>query len=213
MIWVKKYRGLKMGGCGSGSYYRYKSKPTTDGYLNLDLRSLKKRGWLVPNTRQTIAWSRNDKQIGAITYLLTNNTITLIYTHTPRGREPESIEDKIHLIKTPCNFGGERTWFCCPSCLAKALVLYGGKYFRCRKCIGLVNPSSNESKLDRSRRALAKYQRKLAPDMPLSSHDGTRWLHKPKWMRYKTYSEIKRKASMKEDEMNQYFMAAIQNIL
>lgn len=202
-----------MGGRGSGDYIRSNSKPTTDNFLKLDLRMLNKRGWLVPNVNQTITWSRNDNVIGRISYVLSSNKITLLYAHGTSSNQPESINDEIQLIKTSCNFGGERTWFCCPSCSKKVLVLFGGKYFRCRQCKGVVYASSNESQLDRSRRALAKYQSILAPDLALCSADGTRGLHKPKGMRYKTYFDIKKRASEKEDEMNQYFMAAIQNII
>jgi hypothetical protein len=202
-----------MGGRGSGSYVRYSSKPTTDNYLKLDLRMLKNRGWLTPNVRQTITWSRNDNVTGRISYVPSSNKITLLYEFGASSNEPESINDEIALVTTPCNFGGERTWFCCPSCSKKVLVLFGGKYFRCRKCVGVVYASSNESKLDRSRRALAKYQDILAPDLKLCSGDGTRGLHKPKGMRYKTYFDIKKRASEKEDEMNRYFMAAMQRFI
>ncbi|KXI28973.1 hypothetical protein [Paraglaciecola hydrolytica] len=202
-----------MGGRGSGSYSRYNSKPTTDNYLKLDLRVLKKRGWLTPNINQTLTWSRNDNVIGAISYVLSNDSITLLYEHGASSNEPESINDQIPLIKTSCNFGGERIWFCCPSCMRKALVLFGGKYFRCRICRGAIHPSVNENKLDRSRRALAKYQTILAPDKSLSAADGTRNLHKPKGMRYKTYFEIKKRASEKEDDMNQYFITSMKRYL
>lgn len=202
-----------MGGRGSGSYSRYNAKPTTDSYLKIDLRELRKCGWLDSNLSHTLTWSRNDYVLGKISYVPSSDSITLLYQYDANGNEPESINDEIQLIKTPCNFGGERTWFCCPTCMNKVLVLFGGKYFRCRSCKGAIHPSVNESKLDRSRRALAKYQSILAPDLKLCSADGTRGLHKPKGMRYKTYFDIKKRASEKEDEMNRYFLAVIQKFI
>lgn len=202
-----------MGGRGSGNHYPTKSAILTTDFLELDLRVLKKRGWLKPNATTTLTWSRNGKQTGQISYVLEQHTITLHYNYRQNGSDWQSIEDPIKLIKTPCHFGGERTWFNCPSCSSKALVLYGGKYFRCRKCKRAVHPSVNEAKYDRSRRALARYQEKLAPDIPLSAYDGVRELTKPKWMRYKTYFDIKYKGAEKEDEVNRYFIAAADKLI
>lgn len=200
-----------MGGRGSGSYYRYnRSSNLTTDYLDLDLRVFKKKGWLKPNTTNSITWSRNGNKIGNISYRLTDDTMTLLYNVRTRGEEEwQPIEEDIRVIKTPCHFGGERTWFSCPSCQRRVLILYGDTYFRCRTCLGAVHPSVNETKMDRSRRALARYQVKLAPDIKLCANDGVRHIHKPKWMRYKTYFDLKMKGARKEDEMNQYFVESL----
>ena len=144
---------------------------------------------------------------------MTEGTINLIYNTRQSGEEWQPVDEHILLIKTPCHFGGERIWFRCPNCCKNVLVLYGGSYFRCRNCKGAIHPSVNENKLDRSRRALAKYQAILAPDKQLCAADGTRNLHKPKGMRYKTYFEIKQKASMKEEEMAQHFMKEMKRFM
>lgn len=144
--------------------------------------------WLKPNVSQTITWSQNNNVIGRISYVLSRDSITLLYNHGTSSNEPESINDEITLVKTPCNF-----------C----------RYFRCHKCREIDYASTKESKLDRSRRALAKYQSILAPDLELCPADTNRGLHKFKGMRYKTCFDIKKRAFEKEDEMNKHFLAAM----
>jgi hypothetical protein len=46
----------------------------------------------------------------------------------------ESIAELVPFAYTATAFGGQRKWFQCLSCRRRCRVLYGGKYFRCRKC-------------------------------------------------------------------------------
>lgn len=198
-----------MGGRGSGSYLRSATKRLTIDFHELDLRVMKKRGWLIPNTTNTLTWSNRGEPTGSIGYRLYENKIVLNYIIGRKSETPQHIEDPIQLLGTPCHFGGSRKWFICPDCNKKVLIIYGGKYFRCRCCHNLIHPSVNESKLDRATRAVSRYQKKLAPQFELGCLDGVRWLQKPKRMRYKTFFELKRKAVEKEDEMNKCFLNAM----
>ena len=72
--------------------------------------------------------------------------ITLNYTHTNRWTdEKESMNNKIELATTPCNYGGVRYWFICPLykkgryCGRRVGVIYSiGKWFGCRHCGGIA---------------------------------------------------------------------------
>lgn len=192
-----------MGGKNSGYYMRARNTNLTTDFMDLDIRQFKKKGWLENLGQRTLTWFKNNNPIGSINYKLSENEITLIYRTRKNSEEWQDVAEAIKLVSTPCNFGGERKWFECPNCTKKVLILYGGKFFRCRNCHGLVHPSVNESKLDRSSRALARYQSKLAPDLDLNALDGLDWLEKPKWMRYRTFYRMKAKGMLKQKEMCQ----------
>lgn len=148
-----------------------------------------------------LSLSKNGNAIGSINYVLNEGEIKLNYRIRTNGGEREGIVETIAIAKTPCNFGGNRKWFKCPECAQNVLVLYGGRFFRCRKCHGLVHPSVNESKLDRACRAIERYQSILSPDMKVGVLDGVDWLPKPKWMRYKTYYRTRSEGMIKQREM------------
>ncbi|TRY30727.1 hypothetical protein [Aliiglaciecola sp. M165] len=199
-----------MGGRGSGSYCRYYTKTnlTTD-YLALDMRVIGKTPWLHSKHYMTYSWNVSGNEQAQILMAAEKDCLKLRYTFTPSNGEPIEIVDYIPINKKSCNFGGERYYFDCPDCRKNVLLLYAGKYFRCRHCLGLVHPSVNESKLDRSIRSLRRYQHRLAPSASLSPFDGVRSLHKPKFMRYKTYFDLKFKGAEKEDAMLDLLMKEI----
>ena len=68
----------------------------------------------------------------------------------------------VRLERTPCRFGGDRPWFCCPRCERRVALLYlRGGAFRCRHCHGLAYASTRQGanrrllgKADRLRRGL-----------------------------------------------------------
>jgi hypothetical protein len=192
-----------MGGRNSGYYQRAGSISLTTDYLSLDIRTFKKRGWLNFPSSNTMTWSKNGNTIGSINYELNEDEIKLNYRTQSNDGERENISETITLVTTPCNFGGNRKWFKCPECFQKALVLYGGTFFRCRKCHGLIHPSVNESKLDRACRAIERHQSVLSPHSPVSVLDGIEWVPKPKWMRYSTYYRLRGAGMVKQREMCQ----------
>jgi len=52
----------------------------------------------------------------------------------------------VRLDWTACNFGGERTWFLCPTmgCGRRVAILYGGEIFACRHCYQLTYPANEK---------------------------------------------------------------------
>jgi len=78
-----------------------------------------------------------------------------------------SVEQRIELLKSNTNFGGQRLWFKCPAdikgqpCARRVGKLYippGAKYMACRHCYCLTYQSSQEAGYhDRLAKALAKH--------------------------------------------------------
>ena len=76
--------------------------------------------------------------------------LTLDYS-TSRDGETEWSPRKEHirLDSTPCNYGGERTWFLCPHCRNRRAVLFSaGGVFACRQCHDLAYASTREDAKD-----------------------------------------------------------------
>jgi hypothetical protein len=108
---------------------------------------------------------------------------------------------RIAIERTPCNYGGTRTWWSCPSCERRCGVLYGPSHdgqFSCRMCLNLGYASDSEDRFDRMERK----QRKL--EAALGVHDNDyrgmrRWTlvaEKPKRMHWSTYDTIQWRIAM-----------------
>lgn len=55
-----------MGGAGSGQWYRYGAKETTDGLKSFDVNWLNRKGYLAPGRSSSVHWWREDKHVGNI---------------------------------------------------------------------------------------------------------------------------------------------------
>lgn len=116
-------------------------------------------GWRSGGIKWTYGMSGNESSIGfdVVTnwqdtknftneelkeYTEKENYIRLHYTHISRGTdEKESMDCRLELATTPCNYGGKRYWFICPltkngeRCGRRVGVLFSiGKWFGCRHC-------------------------------------------------------------------------------
>ena len=182
-----------MGGYGSGSWYRWNSKRTTESQKRIDIRLLKKWGHFKDDS-MTIGrwtWSRNGKETGSVGYRVDSERMILNYRHRPRGGEWEPVEQHILLDRTPCNYGGYRFWFLCPHCYRRVAVLYGaGKYFLCRHCHGLTYSSQQENLADRLMRKSRKIRKRLGGGNNLFAP----FPFKPKNMHWETYHRLRDQA-------------------
>jgi hypothetical protein len=105
---------------------------------------LSRNGYLGPGAAFTLCWSRNEIQTGAIQGRTTLNFIVLSYRHQQHGSDKwQQKEYPAELVRTPCHFGGERTWCLCPArgCGRRVAVLYGSGIFACRHCHQLAYES------------------------------------------------------------------------
>ena len=141
-----------MGGVGSGRYLRWKGKKaTTDAAMRLDIRWLRKSGYLVPGRGNTITYSIRGEKTGSIGCGMVDETqLVLAYRNTGPDGETQDVQELIPLEWTPCNYGGKRPWMRCPGCGRRVAVLYGvSVYFRCRHCYDLSYQTRQESFADR----------------------------------------------------------------
>ena len=138
-----------------GRYY-CDAKTTVEQATQLNIFKLKEFGLLTGYAATTLSWkwslSGRKSSIGICVdteelYAKVNYTVT----DRDTGKKTD-YDYKISLMTTPCNFGGVRYWFGCPSCGRLVAVLYlapGNVYFRCRHCYDLSYESRNESRLGR----------------------------------------------------------------
>jgi len=136
-----------MGGYGSGNHGR---GVTTEAVNRIDIRYMRKQGWLKPGYYGTLRWSCGGRPTGSIGYKCRENCLQLNFTSKGNNGESESIEQVIYFDRTPCNYGGERLWFLCPRCSTRVGILYGyGTLFLCRHCYRLPYSTQIKGDMDR----------------------------------------------------------------
>ncbi|MBK6321284.1 hypothetical protein [Candidatus Aalborgicola defluviihabitans] len=174
-----------MGGRGSGRQAAYCGKDVTQESTPLDVRKLARSGLLVPGRSFSWQWTVGDRQVAGITIRVAAQAVQFCYQKRSTG---ESIDQWVHLQSTPCQLGGARQWFTCPSCGKRVAVLYGpGKYFACRRCCGLGYASQKEGLGDRSSRQADKIRNRLGWQAGILNGEGGR----PKGMHWATYRRLK----------------------
>ena len=179
-----------MGGFGSGRR-SWGVKATTESRYWIDIRWLKRQGYLWPGNSGSLVWSLRGEQTGSIGYRMEEDWMILNYRHRPKGGDWEEVEQTIFFDRTLCNYGGYRTWFLCPRCRKRVVVLYGaGKYFYCRHCYNLTYGSQQEGKADRLMRKARKIRQLLGASDNLFEPI---WL-KPKNMHWKTFDRLRKEA-------------------
>ena len=92
----------------------------------------------------------------------------------------------IRLDKTPCNYGGYRYWFRCPSCSKRVSVLYCAGAYVCRGCIGACYGSQLQQPIDRLFSRADAIRQRLGWQSGIAYGIGT----KPKGMHSKTFDRL-----------------------
>jgi hypothetical protein len=183
-----------VGGVGSGNWYRFNKKPTTDECHRVDVRYLHRNELLKPGGWFSLRWSRADRETGSIRGVVDGShppeSVTLLYRHrSGLGGEWEDVQETVPLEWTACNFGGERPWFVCPGagCGRRVAILYGpGRHFLCRHCYDLRYESQREDKTHRALRRAQKIRERLG-DSPNMTEP---FPQKPKGMHHTTYMRM-----------------------
>ena len=175
-----------MGGRGSGNFWRWDSKDTCEAQNRVDVRFMRKQGWLYNGAFGSLSWTCRGEPSGSVNYRVSNDILILSYqSRRNRNAEWEPVEQYIPILSTPCNYGGKRFWWQCPRCGRRVAVLYGaGKYFLCRHCHNLSYSSQQESKINRLSRKAGKIKERLGgskglfnpiPPRPKGMHQQTYW--------------------------------------
>lgn len=146
-----------------GRYYSDK-KDTVEECRSVSISFLGKHDYFCGYRSGRIVWRNCDGEetssIGvSVSTMHGDNHVRFQYTSTDRNTgEKTDYDYKVPLVSTPCNYGGVRWWFVCPSsrngvyCGRRVAKLYcppGGKYYGCRHCYDLSYESRNESRIGR----------------------------------------------------------------
>jgi hypothetical protein len=172
-----------MGGSGSGR--RSYSKSTTSDYYKLDVRQWQRDGLLVARRSFVCLWWT--VEVCASMHLKPNR---VFLSHAYRKDEKWTV----WLEWTPCNYGGARTWFLCPSCGRRVSILYGSGPFACRHCHQLAYDSQRDSGWLRLIRQARAARMKLGGSANLTEPLPER----PKGMHWRTYGRLYTRAAGRE---------------
>lgn len=179
-----------MGGVGSGTWCRWSKRKTLEECHRIDVRFMYKRGLLKEGMAGSLSWTTRGEPSGSISYRSYDGSLLLSYLLTSGDSKPEQINDQIQVEWTPCNYGGRRPWFRCPSCIRRVMVLARqGRMFRCRKCQQLSYGSQTEMRADR----LIRKARKIRALVGASDDLQEPIWRKPKGMHRKTFDRLSQK--------------------
>lgn len=172
-----------MGGMGSGRWYRWDKQTTLEEVHNVDVRFLKKQGYLKAGVSGSLSWSCGGEPTGNIRFQTSSDSIKLIYKTRPRNGEWTDYIDIIKFDRTPCNYGNDRTWLLCPHCGKRVTSVYGlNSGFLCRHCYDLPYASQRENRFERMIRKRQKISKRI--------DCGSGYYAKPKGMHWSTYSKL-----------------------
>ena len=128
------------------------TKREADYFLKLDIRGLKKKGYLSKligkryksiglNIEDDFEYSGNSLLGCSINWVLSIKNLYMRLSYITN--DGHSFDYKIKLASTPCSYGGIRYWFLCPKCDRRIGTLYLSGYFLCRYCLNLTYKSCN----------------------------------------------------------------------
>jgi len=100
--------------------------------------------------RATLTWSRAGEQTGSIGVLVLADSLRLMYAVTAHDGTKISINELVPFMYTATQFRGRRQWLMCIKCGRGCRKIYGGRYFRCRRCHGLKYASQRENSAQRA---------------------------------------------------------------
>ena len=148
-----------MGGTDSGRWNDHEKRRTVEESWTLDVAGLPLRGPLSYPLSGTLEAIKivGDRKVLQVRYVLVeeDDGPILTLTYAPeRGSSERAFEERLRLLTTKANFGGDRWWFGCPftvgreRCNRRVAKLYlppEGRKFGCRMCHDLTYESSQES--------------------------------------------------------------------
>lgn len=180
-----------MGGCGSGSWYRWNTNPTLDDCRSLDINRMVRLGAIPKDGWKSGSWVWSDRETGeeksrinyeADTRDPDNSFLRLRYTIVSTD---EKVDCKIRLSRSMPHYGGERLWFVCPITgkrVSKLYLIAGDDVrFVSRHVYKIHYASQAKGPLDRAIQKKWKIVGKT---------DGHDYPVRPKGMHHKTFEKI-----------------------
>jgi hypothetical protein len=158
--------------------------------MAFDVRQIARRGLLRAGAFSW-HWSSDGEQVGSVAVRVADDAqrVILTYQWTPYNGEPRHVECSLWIERTPCNYGGGRPWFLCPSCGRRCAIVYfgapGGRY-ACRHCVRVGYHSQCEDETGQLWLKQRKIERRLAG----GAGDWNGW-QKPKGMHQQTFDRLR----------------------
>ena len=193
-----------MGGYGSG---RSTGAATCEGCQNIDLAWLRPRGMLSPGRYSTLTWSVGGERIGSITLVAQQDGVRLLYRTKDGNGAPVEVNELVPFTYTPTMFGGQRQWFRCPRCYRRCRKIYGGRYFRCRRCNRLRYASQSEDATQRALSRAHKVAKRLHDRWGGTTVEEYEFPPKPPRMRWTTYQRLEEQYDRLQDRWGVAVMA------
>jgi hypothetical protein len=153
---------------------RVQSRFKVERYLPLDIRKLHDYGLLKPGTEGSVLLKAADGTRIATASLLISPSKLRVQLESVVC----SVPTEIRIERTACPFGGTRPWFRCRRCNSRRAILYGldeDDSFSCRRCMGLVYSSQDETKMKRLWRKQNRIEAKLAGRYRCARPKGMHW--------------------------------------
>jgi hypothetical protein len=180
-------RDKKMGGSGSGRTASFGlTVNKCHEFHSIDLAWLRRKKLLNVGHWSSINWSRGGLPTGSIRMACLPDAIRLIYRHRRGEGEWHDVNELVPLIETVTAFGGKRQWFQCISCRRRCRILYGGAYFRCRRCHNLKYETQYEPPFARAATRALKIRERLGGKGGIDDC----FPDKPKAMHWRTYDRL-----------------------
>ncbi len=166
---------------------RKREKGTTSDYRTLDVREIHRSG-LLAGWRGGWCWSRGREVVASVGITASREQVQLRYQSRRGSSDPVQHDYTVPITWTPCNLGGERPWFLCPSCDLRVAKLYGGSVFVCRHCLRLNYLCQQASRRDRALDRTWMLRRELGCDA--SPFDfPAECIRRPKGMHRSTFAQ------------------------
>lgn len=171
--------------------YRLKAEQT----LKVDLRIWRKLGYLVNGSAFAWQWSRGGEVTANIGVSVRDGSIRFGYT-----AQGADASQTIYTTTRPCRYGGARTWFQCPCCGGRAVVLFmrAGR-FACRQCQKISYTSQSGSAHDRANTRYHQLHALVEAG-------------KPKWQRWATFERLEDRFERVNEQVNRSLMKLIQRL-
>lgn len=162
-----------------GQYYRIGKKDTTSDYLSISIAAMNRHNAFCTG-QHSWGWNCNGETLASISFQVTEDKVTFLYTSKNQDGIPLDINKPIPLTWTSCNFGGLRKWFVCDCGSRVGRLFFNREHIACRDCLELVYVSQRQGEIDRLWNRIKYLESKLI--------DGC---FRPKGMHRKTFELLK----------------------
>jgi hypothetical protein len=157
-----------MGGSSSGRY-RQRNRGTVEAAIRLDLRKMRRQGFLVPGAVtsgvQRWHWVATGQETGSVNVSVNlsdpvSGSVTVRFN---LNGEPKV--QTIDLVSVPMRYGGRRYYFVCPKHgrQCEVLPMVGG-VFASRQALRLTYQSQSSDRVDRLRERARRLEKRIWPD-------------------------------------------------